>query len=166
MAVSEQQISFASLAARDYGAKHPRTCSSQPMGRGPLANGSLGMVKSIRAIKGRLCVLVRSQQSIDVDFIGGRSAIRDGGVLYLIIRALFRDWGAMRRREFISVIAGAMAWPLGARAQQAATPVIGFLSARSPKDTSHLVTSFLNGLAENGFAEGQSVLIEYRWALG
>jgi len=72
----------------------------------------------------------------------------------------------MRRREFITLISGATAWPLVARAQRPTMPVIGFLSTRSSIDTSHLMASFRDGLAQNGFAEGQNVLIEYRWALG
>ena len=72
----------------------------------------------------------------------------------------------MRRREFISAIAGATAWPLTARAQQSAMPVIGFLSARSPEESAHLVAAFQSGLADNGYIAGQTVLIEYRWALG
>ena len=73
----------------------------------------------------------------------------------------------MRRRDFIKVIAGSVAaWPLTARAQQPAMPVIGFLSARSPEDSAHLVAAFQSGLADNGYIAGQTVLIEYRWALG
>ena len=74
----------------------------------------------------------------------------------------------MRRREFLGVIGGAaaVAWPLGARPQQPSMPVIGYLSARSREDTSHLITAFLRGLAENGYSEGQNVAIEYRFADG
>ena len=73
----------------------------------------------------------------------------------------------MRRRDFIKVIAGsAAAWPLGTRAQQPAMPVIGFMSARAPEDSAHLVSAFRQGLAETGFVEGQTVTIEFRWAHG
>jgi putative ABC transport system substrate-binding protein len=72
----------------------------------------------------------------------------------------------MRRREFIKVVGGAVGWPLAARAEQAALPVIGFMSGRSPEDSAHLVAAFRQGLAESGFVEGRTVAIEFRWAQG
>jgi putative ABC transport system substrate-binding protein len=74
----------------------------------------------------------------------------------------------MRRREFITLLGGAaaspMAWPLVVRAQQPAMPVIGFLRSTTLADSTHLVTTFRQGLKETGFVEGQNVAVEYRYA--
>jgi putative ABC transport system substrate-binding protein len=72
----------------------------------------------------------------------------------------------VRRRKFIALIGGAGAWPLAARGQQSAVPVVGFMSSRSPEDSAHLVAAFRRGLAEGGFVEGQNVATEFRWANG
>jgi putative tryptophan/tyrosine transport system substrate-binding protein len=72
----------------------------------------------------------------------------------------------MSRRNFIALLGGAAAWPVVARAQQGATPVVGFLSNRSSDADTQFLVSLRQGLSEGGFVEGQNVAVEYRYAQG
>jgi putative tryptophan/tyrosine transport system substrate-binding protein len=72
----------------------------------------------------------------------------------------------MRRREFLSLLGGAAAWPFAVRAQQPGLPVIGFLNSASPDAFAPYVAGFLQGLRDAGYIDGQNVKVEYRWGYG
>src|SRR5262245_48275928 len=76
------------------------------------------------------------------------------------------QFGQLRRRAFIGLLGGAATWPLAARAQPAAMPVIGYFSTRSPVSDVPMLSAFRQGLNESDYVEGRNVRFEFRWAEG
>src|SRR5439155_14775901 len=120
----------------------------------PFRIGEVAVAKRRAALRARLRVARRRLDSEQFRSASmtcrprcGRLSVRQHGSVNSWAGGPMSD---MRRREFITVIGGAAAWPLAARAQQPAVPVVGFLSSRAPEDSEHLVAAFRRGIAEGG----------------
>src|SRR3974377_129209 len=85
---------------------------------------------------------------------------------YAILRSEAQEAMTVKRRAFIALVGGAVAWSLGARGQQPSMPGIGFFSACSAGTCPYMLDGLRRGLAEAGYVEGRNVTIEYRWAEG
>src|SRR5262249_62270477 len=88
------------------------------------------------------------------------------GLLTAMGRRGDRVTANMKRRKFITLLGGAAAWPLAARAQQPSMPIVGLVAPRSPEESARLGAPFRKGLNETGTIEGQNVMVEYYWLEG
>src|SRR5438132_11855536 len=76
------------------------------------------------------------------------------------------QFAQLKRREFVTILGAAAAWPLAARAQRTTRPIVGFLNSASADKYAYLAAAFRQGLNDLGFVDGQNITIEYRWAAG
>jgi len=131
------------------------------------------MPNAVSTIRIRPYVIIDGDQSVDPALLtqacapNAYSDLSRWSIFLSRERAPKPERGQMKRREFVNLIAGSsIAWPLLARAQQPAMPVIGLLGSESPDLWAARIRAFQQGLAETGYIDGRDVMIEYRWADG
>src|SRR6516162_5344816 len=141
-------------APRAVTGRHPKTLNVSSLC--PCAAPARRFAVSCRSLHARRPIVYAPVRALIVPPWLGRDMLRFGRLLHY--------GGEMRRRSLMVLLGGALSWPLVARAQQKAMPVIGWLSSASPGQIDVYLAAFRQGLAETGYVEGQNVSIEYRWA--